>query len=134
MPGEWYAPTQPFPTKPPPYDRQGFVVDDLIDFTPELRAEAMQIAAKYKLGPIFTPPVVSKIEGPLATLSLASAGGGTNWPGGSYDPETHIVYVSSNKSLSQLGLVPPPDPTKNDMQYIQGNAADRCADARRRRI
>src|SRR6195256_567544 len=123
VPGEWYAPTQPFPTKPPAYDRQGFVVDDLIDFTPELRAEAMQIAAKYKLGPIFTPPVVSKIEGPLATLSLASAGGGTNWPGGSYDPETHIVYVSSNKSLSQLGLVPPRDPTKNDMQYVQGNAA-----------
>jgi quinoprotein glucose dehydrogenase len=123
VPGEWYAPTQPFPTRPPAYDRQGFVADDLIDFTPELRAEAMQIAAKYKLGPIFTPPVVSKAEGPLATLSLASAGGGTNWPGGSYDPETHIVYVSSNKSLSQLGLVPPPDPTKNDMQYIQGNAA-----------
>ena len=63
----------------------------------------MQIAAKYKLGPIFTPPVVSKIEGPLATLVIGSGGGGTNWPGGSFDPETQILYVSSNKSLSQLG-------------------------------
>ena len=127
VPGEWYSPTQPFPLdahgKPFNYDRQGFVIDDLIDFTPELRAEATQIVSKYKLGPVFTPPVVSKIEGPLATLVLAAAGGGTNWPGGSYDPETHILYVSSNRSLSQLGLVPPRDPSKNDLAYVQGNAA-----------
>ena len=127
VPGEWYSPTQPIPLdatgKPFNYDTQGFVDDDLIDFTPALRAEARQIATKYKMGPIFTPPVVSKIEGPLATLVIGSGGGGTNWPGGSYDPETHIVYVSSNKSLSQLGLVPPRDPTKNDLQYVQGNAA-----------
>ena len=127
VPGEWYSPTQPIPLdatgKPFNYDTQGFVEDDLIDFTPALRAEAKQIATKYKLGPIFTPPVVSKIEGPLATLVIGSGGGGTNWPGGSFDPETRIVYVSSNKSLSQLGLVPPRDPSKNDMQFVQGNAA-----------
>ena len=123
VPGEWYSPTQPFPTKPPAYDRQGFVLEDLIDFTPELRAEAEQIASKYKLGPIFTPPVVSRIEGPLATLAMATAGGGTNWPGGSFDPETKTLYVSSNKSLSQLGLVPPRPETKNDLPYVQGNAA-----------
>ncbi len=127
VPGEWYSPTQPFPLdahgKPFNYDRQGFVADDLIDFTPELRAEAMQMMTKYKLGPVFTPPVVSKIEGPLATLVLGSGGGGTNWPGGSYDPDTHILYVSSNKSLGQLGLVPPRDPSKNDLAYVQGNAA-----------
>ena len=57
VPGEWYSPTQPFPTKPPAYDRQGVSLDDLIDFTPELRAEAVKLVAKYKLGPIFTPPV-----------------------------------------------------------------------------
>ena len=123
VPGEWYSPTQPFPTRPPAYDRQGFVLEDLIDFTPELRAEAEQIVSKYKLGPIFTPPVVSRIEGPLATLAMATAGGGTNWPGGSFDPETKTLYVSSNKSLSQLGLVPPRPETKNDLPYVQGNAA-----------
>src|SRR5262249_17380805 len=127
VPGEWYSPTQPFPLnglgKPFNYETQGLTEDDLIDFTPELRAEAKQIAAKYKLGPIFTPPVVSRIEGPLATLAISSAGGGTNWPGGSFDPETKMLYVSSTKSLSQLGLVPPRDPSKNDMQYVQGNAA-----------
>jgi quinoprotein glucose dehydrogenase len=126
VPKEWYSPTQPFPLdahgKPFNYDAQGFVVDDLIDFTPELRAEAMQIAAKYKLGPIFTPPVVSKADGPLATLYMGGAGGGTNWPGGSYDPETHILYVNSQKSPSQLGLTPPRDPSKNDLAYVQGNA------------
>ena len=127
VPGEWYAPTQPFPLdakgRPFNYDRQGFIEDDLIDFTPELRAEALQIVSRYKIGPIVTPPVVSRLPGPLATLAIAAAGGGTNWPGGSYDPETHILYVSSNKSLSQLGLVPPRDPTTNDLQYVQGNAA-----------
>jgi quinoprotein glucose dehydrogenase len=127
VPGEWYSPTQPFPLngagKPFNYDTQGFTEDDLIDFTPELRAEAKQIVSRYKLGPVFTPPVVSRIEGPLATLVIGAGGGGSNWPGGSYDPETHVLYVSSNKSLAQLGLVPPRDPSKNDMQYVQGNAA-----------
>jgi quinoprotein glucose dehydrogenase len=126
VPREWYSPTQPVPLdahgKPFNYDSQGFVVDDLIDFTPELRAEAVQIASKYKLGPVFTPPVVSKKEGLLATLYLAGAGGGTNWPGGAYDPETHFLYVPSQRSVSQLGLVPPRDPSKNDLAYVQGNA------------
>ena len=93
VPGEWYSPTQPTPTKPPAYDRQGVSVDDLIDFTPELRAEAIKLVSRYKLGPMFDPPLVSKLEGPLAMLHLPSATGGTNWPGGSYDPETHIAYV-----------------------------------------
>jgi quinoprotein glucose dehydrogenase len=119
VPGEWYSPTQPYPSKPPAYDTQGFQIKDLIDFTPEMRAEAEKIVARYKLGPIFTPPVVSKAEGPLATLTLASAGGGTNWQGGSFDPETHIAYIPSQKSLSTLGLVPPPAGF-SDMQYIQG--------------
>src|SRR5581483_9798350 len=69
VPGEWYSPTQPFPTKPPAYERTGVSVDDLIDFTPALRAQAETLVSQYKLGPIFTPPVVSKIGGPLATLS-----------------------------------------------------------------
>ena len=121
VPGEWYSPTQPFPTKPPGYDRQGVSIDDLIDFTPELRAEAERIVARYKIGPMFTPPVVSKREGPIATLTLATAGGGTNWAGGSYDPELHRVFVFSQSSLTALGLVPPP-PGMSDMNFIQGTA------------
>jgi quinoprotein glucose dehydrogenase len=122
VPGEWYSPTQPFPTRPPAYDRQGVSIDDLIDFTPELRAEAVKLVSRYRIGPLFTPPVVSKAEGPIATLILPSAGGGTNWPGGSYDPETHIVYVYSQTTVTALGLVPPPPDMKNDLPYIQGNA------------
>jgi len=122
VPGEWYSPTQPFPTKPPAYNRNGLLIDDLIDFTPELRAEAVKLVSKYKLGPIFTPPVVSKLEGPLATLTLGPSTGGTNWPGGSYDPENHMLYVFSQRSVAALGLVPPP-PGFSDMRYIQGNAA-----------
>jgi len=121
VPGEWYSPTQPFPTKPPAYDLQGFQLQDLIDFTPALRAEGEKVTALYKLGPIFTPPVVSQANGPLATLAMGTAGGGTNWPGGSYDPETHRVYVFSQRSISALGLVPS-DPRVTDFAYIQGNA------------
>ncbi len=121
VPGEWYSPTQPIPTKPPAYDRQGLLISDLIDFTPALRAEAERIVSRYKIGPVYTPPVVSKLEGPIATLAMATAGGGTNWPGGSYDPETHILYVASQSLISTLGLVAPP-PGFSDMNYIQGTA------------
>ena len=118
VPGEWYAPTQPFPSKPPAYDRQGVSKDDLIDFTPELRAEAEKMVERYRIGPIFTPPVVSKIDGPLSTLTSGFA---TNWPGGSYDPETHIAYIYSQSGASPLGLVAPPD-NMSDMNFIQGDA------------
>lgn len=121
VPGEWYSTTQPFPTKPPAYDRQGITENDLIDFTPELKAEALEIASWHKLGPLFTPPVVSNIDGPLGTLMAPSNAGGTNWPGGSFDPETGILYVSSNSTVGRLGLVPP-FPGQSDMAYIQGSA------------
>ncbi|MCB1672373.1 MAG: PQQ-binding-like beta-propeller repeat protein [Gammaproteobacteria bacterium] len=121
VPGEWYSPTQPFPTRPPAYDRQGVSIDDLLDYTPELRNKALEIASWHKLGPLFTPPVVSNIDGPLGTLMAPATGGGTNWPGGSVDPETGILYVSSNSSVASLGLVPP-YPGQSDMAYIQGNA------------
>jgi quinoprotein glucose dehydrogenase len=118
VPGEWYAPTQPFPTRPPAYDRQGVSKDDLIDFTPELRAEAEKVIASYTIGPIFTPPVVSRIDGPLSTLTSGFA---TNWPGGSYDPETHTAYIYSQSGASPLALVVPPSDL-SDMNYIQGDA------------
>lgn len=120
VPGEWYAATQPYPSKPPAYDAQGFQLKDLIDFTPELNAEARKVVANYQLGPIFTPPTVSKREGPLGTLTLASAQGGTNWPGGSVDPETGIAYVYSQKALSNLGLMP----GRGDFSWVQGTAVE----------
>jgi len=124
VPGEKTSPTQPFPTKPPAYDLQGFVMDDLINFTPELKAEAMNMVSKYKLGPVFTPAVVSKPEGPYATLAMATAGGGTNWAGGSFDPETHIAYIPSQRSPTSIGLIPG-DPSRTDMMYMSGSAAPR---------
>ena len=129
VPGEWYSPTQPFPTKPPAYDRQGVAIDDLIDFTPELRAEAVKLVSKYKIGPLFTPPSVSKVEGPIATLMMPSAGGGANWAGGSFDPETHRLYVYSQTTPTALGLVPARE--GNDFGWVSGNAATAAAAAAR---
>jgi quinoprotein glucose dehydrogenase len=121
VPGEWYSPTQPFPTKPPAYDRQGVTADDLIDFTPELRKKALDVASWHKLGPLYTPPSLSKIDGPLGTLMAPSQDGGTNWPGGSFDPETGILYVASQGSVVSKGLVAPL-PGQSDMAYVEGNA------------
>jgi glucose dehydrogenase len=122
VPGEWYSPTQPIPTKPPAYSRNGVSEDDLIDFTPELRAEAKEVAAKYHLGPVFTPPSESKIEGPLGTLTMGTASGGTNWPGGSYDPETHTAYLfACNACIEPIGLVRSPKEI-SDMSFIAGVA------------
>jgi quinoprotein glucose dehydrogenase len=119
VPGEWYSPTQPFPTKPPAFDYQGVTIDNLIDFTPELRAEALRIVSKFKLGPIFTPPVVSKAEGPIASFRSS---GGMNWPGFSYDPETHIAYTPSFISFPPVGLLPPPSTEFSDVDYVEGFA------------
>jgi quinoprotein glucose dehydrogenase len=122
VPGEWYSATQPIPTKPPPYGRNGFSVDDVIDFTPELKAQGLQVISKYKIGPLFTPPVVSKAAGPLGTLDIGCCQGGTNWPGGSYDPQTHLLYVYGKSEVTSLGLVPPTG-GKSDMNFIRGVAA-----------
>jgi quinoprotein glucose dehydrogenase len=119
VPGEKTSPTQPFPTKPPAYDYQGVTLENLIDFTPELHAEALKIAARYKLGPLFTPPPVSRKEGPIGSFRSS---GGTNWPGGSYDPETHIAYVPSFTAMPVLGLLPPPNKAFSDLPYVSANA------------
>jgi quinoprotein glucose dehydrogenase len=122
VPGEWYSPTQPIPAKPPAYDRNGISVDDLIDFTPELRAQAINLVKSYKIGPIFTPPVVSTAGGPLATLTLGTNNGGTNWAGGSYDPESHLLFASScSACVVPMGLVAAPKDV-SDMVYISGTA------------
>lgn len=119
VPGEKYSPTQPMPTKPPAYGRTGTSVDELIDWTPELRAEAVKLSSKYKMGPLFTPPALSKPDGPVSTLVAGCCQGGSGWPGGTYDPETHTVFVFSQAAVGQLGLVPG-DPAKTDMAFVRG--------------
>ena len=64
--------------------------------------------APYRLGPIFTPPSVSRREGPIATLTMGAQAAATNWPGASFDPETRTLYVASQTRSPTLGLVPPP--------------------------
>jgi glucose dehydrogenase len=122
VPGEWYSPTQPFPTKPPAYARQAVTVDDLIDFTPDLRAQALKAIEPFKNGPMYNPPALSKLGGPLAGLTIGTTNGGTNWPGGGYDPETHTVYApASNASVTPIGLIEPPEGF-SDIKYVLGRA------------
>src|SRR5262245_43372887 len=122
VPGEKTSPTQPFPTKPPAYARQAVKIEDLIDFTPELNAQAKQLVSRYRLGPMFLPGVASKVDGPLAALTIATTAGGTNWPGAAADPETHIVYAqASNHSVAPIGLVEPPAGF-SDIRYVAGTA------------
>jgi quinoprotein glucose dehydrogenase len=122
VPGEWYSPTQPFPTKPPAYARQAVTENELIDFTPALRAQALQIVENVKLGPMFNPPALSKVGGTLAALTLGTTGGGTNWPGAGYDPETHTFYAQANNSqIVPIGLIEPPEGF-SDIKYVLGTA------------
>ncbi|MEX1032704.1 MAG: PQQ-binding-like beta-propeller repeat protein [Cellvibrionaceae bacterium] len=106
VPGEWYSPTQPFPTKPAPYDRQGFTEEDLIDFTPELHAEALEAIKPFRLSPnLFTPPSLKNADdGTVGVLSLPSATGGANWEGSALDPETGVLYVPSRTAVSVLSV------------------------------
>ncbi len=122
VPGEQTSKTQPFPSKPAPYARYQFDPKDLIDFTPELHAKALETLKPFKVGPIFTPPVLSKVEGPVKTLTLNNGLGGTNWTGGAFDPETHTVYVpAANGSVTTRGLIVPPE-GYSDERYVEGAA------------
>lgn len=106
VPGEWYSPTQPVPSKPPAFDRQGVTEDVFADWTPEIKARALAIASHYKLGPLYTPPCLSKPDGPWATMIMPGTQGGANWPGASYDPDSHMLYVFSKTVLEGQGIGP----------------------------
>ena len=110
--GEKTVPTQPFPTKPPPFEVQGVHEDDLIDFTPELRAAAKRILEGYHHGPLFTPPAVDK-----PTIYMPGWGGGANWMGCTVDPETSMVYIPSMRSPIALQLAKP-DAARSNFDYI----------------
>ncbi len=122
VPGEKTSPTQPFPTKPPPYARQAVTESELIDFTPALRQQALEQLKSYRMGPMFLPPVLSKPGGPYAAVTIGTANGGTNWPGAAYDPETHTVFApASNAAVFPIGLIEPPD-SFSDIRYVLGTA------------
>jgi quinoprotein glucose dehydrogenase len=121
VPKEKSSPTQPVPTRPAPFDRQGVTENDLLDLTPELKAEALEVVKRYKIGPIFTPPVASSLEGPLATVQLPSEVGGANWPGGSMDPETNYLYIHSH-TMPFFNALVPGNPAQSDMAYVAGQA------------
>jgi quinoprotein glucose dehydrogenase len=129
VPKERTSPTQPFPTRPAAFDRQGITEADLLDLTPALKAEAIEVAKRYKMGPLFTPPVVSSLDGPLATIQVPSEVGGANWPGGSFDPETNFLYIHSHANVYLNGLVPA-NPAQSDMGYVGGQARAGGAGAR----
>ena len=105
----------------PAYSRQNFTTDELIDFTPQLREEALKLVTKFKLANLYNPPTISRPEGPIKILTFATALGGTNWPGGSYDPETHTVYASANQQIVGLGLLPVTDPRFSDSTFVGGD-------------
>jgi quinoprotein glucose dehydrogenase len=115
VPGEQTSRTQPFPTKPPPFERQGLTDDDLIDFTPELKARALEIVRPYDHGSMFTPP------SERGSIQLPSNGGGANWSGAAFDPETHRLYVPSVTSPFLVTLIKPADPTASNLRYRVGN-------------
>ena len=133
VPKEKTSPTQPFPTRPLPFDRQGIAVDDLIDFTPGLRAEALEVIKRFRIGPMYTPPVLSDAGGPLATLQVPADHGGANWPGGALDPETNRLYIHSHTAVFAVGIVPA-DPDSSDMGFrVRDRPCGRSAGANSRR-
>ena len=117
VPGEWYAPTQPIPSKPPPVDEIDLNEDLLVDYTPELRQRAGEIYGRHTIGWLYDPPTVARPD-MLGTLQLPNSTGGVNWPGGAADPETGFFYIYTKTQIGALGLVN--DPDRSDMDFIRG--------------
>ena len=117
IPGERASPTQPFPTRPAPFEPQGISDDTLIDFTPELRAEALELLSKYDYGALYTPPSLR------GTINMPGWGGGANWTGAAFDPETSMYYIPSvsNPILAQLVKT---DPEVTEFEYVRGGIAN----------
>jgi glucose dehydrogenase len=136
VPGEQAWPTQPFPTRPPAFDRQGVTEDDLIDFTPELRKQALDYVKPYVLGPLYTPPSIRSGEpdGKKGTLTIPGAWGAGNWHTGAFDPETAMYYAVSltlpgvravastkgNQTATMDYAGPGPSQPTNAPDFVQG--------------
>jgi quinoprotein glucose dehydrogenase len=119
VPGEQASPTQPHPTRPPAYEPQGYVEDDLINFTPELRAEALNIVKQYRLGPLFTPASQVKPNGTKGSWYNPGGTGGSLWQGGAFDPETGLFYVPSKTGP---GIITVANDPKSDLKFSRGSS------------
>ncbi len=124
VPGEKSSPTQPFPTRPPAYARNVLKLpDDLIDFTPALRAQAQTQIARYKVATtMYNPPILGDANGLLGAVNMGNAVGGTNWPGVAYDPELHTIFANANNVGITAGTLVPPPPGFSDIRYVSGVA------------
>jgi len=111
IPGERTSATQPVPTRPPPFERQGITFSDLADFTPELAAAAREIVGRYQYGPLFTPPTER------GTWLMPGYGGGASWPGGAFDPETGWLYVPSF-TWPVVNTLRKPDASRSSFDYV----------------
>ncbi len=120
MPGDVLAPTQPFPTRPAPFEPLGVAIDDLVDFTPELRAMAVEAVKPFKIGPLYTPPSLAVPGGTQGTIMRPSAGGGANWSGAAVDPETGWLYVPSHTALSVINFYTPDPAEGGTLRYTHG--------------
>jgi quinoprotein glucose dehydrogenase len=118
IPGEVASPTQPFPTKPAAFDHQGLGQHNLVDFTPAIKAEAQKIISEFDYGPIFTPPTVR------GTINVPGWGGGANWSGAAYDPDTQMLYIPSNTGPMVVALQEG-NPDSTEFRYRRGRGVNR---------
>ena len=119
--GEVLSPTQPFPTQPPPFEYQGIGIDDLVDFTPEIREMAVEAVRNFRLGPLFTPPMLSVEGGLQGTIQRPHIAGGASWGGAAADPETGLLYVPSSNSFSVIKYYTPDPAEGGNLRYTQAD-------------
>ena len=118
--GEVLAPTQPFPTKPPPFEELGATLDQLVDFTPEIRAMAVEAVRDYRLGGLFTPPMAPVAGGVQASIQRPAIAGGANWMGSAVDPETGVLYVPSENAFSVMRYSRPEGADGSNLDFTIG--------------
>jgi quinoprotein glucose dehydrogenase len=124
VPSEWYAPTQPYPTRPAAYDMQGIRESDVNDWTPEIKAEALRVLNLHKYSDnLFEPPIDRNQDGKFGMLMMPGNNGGTNWEGGAFDPETGIAYIFSSTEFNRRSLIN--DPARSNMNFIDGGGGGR---------
>ena len=117
--GEVLSPTQPFPTKPLPFEDQGSSIDQLVDFTPEIRSIAVDAVKNHRLGDLFSPPMVAVSGGIQGTIQRPAIGGGANWMGSAVDPQTGILYIPSLNAYSVMRYITPETEGAN-LNYTHG--------------
>ena len=118
--GDVLSPTQPFPTKPLPFEDQGASIDQLVDFTPEIRALAVEAVRNHRLGGLFTPPMLSEENGLEGTIQRPAIAGGANWNGSAVDPETGLLYIPSENAFSVMHYYTPDPADGGNLNLTQG--------------